>query len=414
MSSVSKKRLQKNTYFLYLATVVKILGPLITLPFLTRVLSVECYGYVAYVKAYATYAQLLIDFGFLLSATKEIAFAIDKPGRVGAIVGDTLIEKLLLALLGIAITVVMILVNPILGELPLVTFLYFLSCAATILILDFLFRGIQKMEYAAIPLCISKILVVILTLVLIRGDEDLLLLPIIELMGNLGAGVCSLYFARVMKIKVSISGPKVWLSDLKESCIYFISNFATTIFGALTTLIVGMVMGKTEVAYWSVCMLVVSAAKSMYAPLANSLYPYMVTNKDIKLVNKIACLAAIPLGIAGLVVLFCGNSIMGIIGGKEYEAAGRTLMQLIPVLVFSFYSMLYGWPVLGALNLSKEVAATTVVAAVLQLIMIGYFCSSGELSLLTTSICCGVAEGVLLLTRLVILLKEKRNGALSQ
>ena len=66
------KKILHNTIMLYLMVIAKIIVPLISLPYLTRVLSVEWYGSVSFVKAIAAYLQILIDFGFLLSVTKEI------------------------------------------------------------------------------------------------------------------------------------------------------------------------------------------------------------------------------------------------------------------------------------------------------------------------------------------------------
>ena len=70
--NTEKKVLFKNTFSLYIMNFAKLIFPLFTLPYLTRVLSTESYGVVTYVKAFVTYIQLVLDFGFLLSATKEI------------------------------------------------------------------------------------------------------------------------------------------------------------------------------------------------------------------------------------------------------------------------------------------------------------------------------------------------------
>ncbi len=55
-----------NVSMLYIMNIAKLVFPLITLPYLTRVLSVDCYGVVSYVKATMVYAQLVVDFGFML------------------------------------------------------------------------------------------------------------------------------------------------------------------------------------------------------------------------------------------------------------------------------------------------------------------------------------------------------------
>ena len=56
---MKQKNVLKNIIMLYGMSIAKIVFPLLTLPYLTRVLSVECYGVVSYVKAVMQYMQLL-------------------------------------------------------------------------------------------------------------------------------------------------------------------------------------------------------------------------------------------------------------------------------------------------------------------------------------------------------------------
>lgn len=408
--STDSNQLKRNTAYLYASTIVKIVGPLITLPYLTRVLSVDAYGFVAFVKSYASYIQLLLDFGFLLSATKSIALADGDLHKVGRITGDTLIEKGILAGIGACGTGVLCIAVPLLGQNLLFTLLYYLSCVATITVLDFLFRGIQKMEYAAIPLTVSRVAVVFLTVALVKDDADLLLIPLIEVFGNLCAGIASLHILRKLDIAITVSSPRTWLRDLRESGVYFLSNFATSFFGALTTFVVGSCMEVSEVAFWSLSMTAISAVKAIYAPLGNSIYPYMVQAKDMALVNKIARKGIIPLAAMSFVVIFCGNRAMAIVGGESYAAAGDVLVTLLPVMIFSFYSMLYGWPVLGVFGSSRSVTATTITAAMIQVVSIFGFMAIGNLSLLTLAFCCDVSELFLLVSRLLVLRIEMEGA----
>lgn len=65
-----KNKLIQNTSMLYLLSAAKMLFPFLTFPYLTRVLSVDGYALIVYVKAVMQYMQLWVDFGFILSATK--------------------------------------------------------------------------------------------------------------------------------------------------------------------------------------------------------------------------------------------------------------------------------------------------------------------------------------------------------
>lgn len=405
MSATKEHGLVKNTVYLYLLTTAKIVGPLITLPYLTRVLSVPSYGLVAYVRAYSTYMQLLLDFGFLLSATKAIALASGDRTIIGRIVGNTIAEKSLLAMACILITAIVIPYVPLLAVNPLYVWIALFSCIASILILDFLYRGIERMEFVAIPVVVSKVIVVAATLLLVHSDRDLLLIPVLDLLGNLVAGFISIAYLRARKIRVRFSGVRKWLADLRESFVYFVSNFATTFFGALTTLVAGVVFDVDQVAYWSLSMTFVTAAKSLYSPISNSLYPYMVVESDLGIVNRVAKLSMIPAVICVGVLMICGNELVAFVAGPEYEPSASILQRMIPVFLCSYYSMIYGWPVLGAIGLEKETTVTTLLAAATQVILIVVFYCTGTLTVFTLAASCGVSEAVLLLLRLGLLKK---------
>ena len=61
------KNILKNTSMLYLLNIAKMVFPFLTFPYLTRVLSVDGYALVMYVRAAMQYMQIGVDFGFMLS-----------------------------------------------------------------------------------------------------------------------------------------------------------------------------------------------------------------------------------------------------------------------------------------------------------------------------------------------------------
>ena len=71
--SSQHKRFYSNVVWQYGLQIVKYIFPLITLPYLTRVLLPEGYAIYAYVVSFMTFAQTFVDFGFNLSGTKCIA-----------------------------------------------------------------------------------------------------------------------------------------------------------------------------------------------------------------------------------------------------------------------------------------------------------------------------------------------------
>ena len=69
---MKKNKIVNNTIMLMIFNIAKIIFPFITLPYLTRVLTTDTYGVVTYAKTIMNYMQIFVDFGFVLSATKDI------------------------------------------------------------------------------------------------------------------------------------------------------------------------------------------------------------------------------------------------------------------------------------------------------------------------------------------------------
>ena len=163
-----KKGVGFNISMLYIMNIAKLIFPLITLPYLTRVLTVECYGVVSYVKATMVYAQLIVDFGFMLSGVKEITQARDDTAQVSRITGNVVLAKTMLSAVSFVVILVAALFIPILRENLLYTILAFVPIALSTLLLDFLFRGLEQMQIITIRYVTMKTISVGLTLVLVR------------------------------------------------------------------------------------------------------------------------------------------------------------------------------------------------------------------------------------------------------
>lgn len=392
-----EKKLIQNTLLLYLMTGAKLILPLITLPYLTRVLSTEGYGVVVYVKSIMSYVQLIIDFGFILSATKDIITilnnqTIDQKKEIGIIVGDTFIEKAILALICAIFLLFLSVVVPLLQNNLFFLWLYFFSYVISIFLADFLFRGLEKMEMVTIPFIISKTISTLLTFYFVVNDNSIIYIALLEVIGNLVAVIVTLLYIRKLRIKIKITNFHNWIKQIKDSFIYFLSNFATTAFGALNTFIIGLFLNTTDIAFWGIALQLVSAVQQMYTPIFNSLYPHMLKVKSRFLIKKIIFVFT-PIIIVGCVFCFiCAKWIIVLISGPQYQGAVEIFRALIPIMFISFYSMLFGWPVLGAINKTSETTFSTIMAAIIQILLLLFIILTNQFTLLNIAYCRIISE----------------------
>lgn len=394
-------KIVKNTTWLFIFNIAKILFPFITLPYLTRVLSTETYGVVTYVKTVMTYMQIFVDFGFVLSGTKDIVKALSKKkdNELGIVVGDTMISRIILGLVGFIITLILSLIIPILKENILYNILSYFVVFESIFLMDFLFRGFERMHVIAIRFIVMKILSSILTFILIKNDSNLLLIPILDIISSTIAVALVWSEYHKLNIRIKVSSLKNVIIKIKESFVYFLSNAASTSFNALGTIIIGIMLTKTQVAYWGICMQIIGTIQALYNPICDGIYPEMIRTKNISIIRKVLKIF-IPLIIIGSIATYLLAPLgIKILGGTKYTLAVPILRMLIPCLIISFPAMIFGWPTVGAIGDPKDVTKSTIISIILNIIMLIFLIIINKFTLTNIAIVRVLTEMILFLTR---------------
>lgn len=393
------KNVLKNIIMLYGMSISKIIFPLLTLPYLTRVLSVESYGVVSYVKAVMQYLQIAVDFGFMLSGTKDIVNAKNDHEKLEKEVGDILLARILLAAAAFVALLGMIVVIPLLRTNIGYTLLAFVTVFLSVFLFDYFFQGIEKMQVIALRFATMRGIATAMTFVFVHSDKDVLLVPLLDAVGSLVAVLLVFIELKKENITIHFSGFKAAWKKLRDSFVYFASNMATTAFGALNTLLIGAFLPATEVAYWSVCMQLIGAVQTMYTPIIDGVYPEMIRTKRWDFIKHLLMIF-MPIVFAGSAFsIAVAPYVLQIVGGKQYVAATPLFRLLVPVLIFSFPAVVLGWPTLGALNKAAQVTKTTIVSAIVQLGGLLGLIVTGRFTVLWIAVFRCITEFVLLVSR---------------
>lgn len=403
----NRNRLISNTIMLYIMTAGKYLLPLVTLPYLTRVLTPKYYGITTYMTSTMTYFQVLIDFGFIYSATREASLFRENKRKLGEILSETIVAKLLLCIVGFFIMLIMVPFVTIMRENFPLTVLYFLSVAVTIFIPDYIYRGIEKMEIVSIRFILARLVSTILTFILIKSSDDLILMPVLLICGNLAAVIFSfVYLYREEDVTlVAIRWCNV-IDSIKSSSVFFVATFATTAFGATTTFLMGVrnlsAITTAEIAFWGLAYQIICTIEMLYDPIISSIYPHMVKTKDYSIIKK-ALLIFMPLILLGVIVCYLlADYGMNLAGGPEYIEAAPIFRILLPLLLFSFPAQLLGFPLLAPIGKEKMASISTVISAVFHVSGLIALIVVGKFTLINIAILRTCTNVVLLSSRVVM------------
>jgi len=407
MTENRNKRILSNGIMLMIFQVSKIIFPLLTLPYLTRVLSLSCYGVVSYTKSVMTYMQIWVDFGFILSGTKEVVKNKDDKNKLNVIIGEIQTARVMLGISGFFIIGILCLVLPILRGTPLFTVLSYVTVFLSIFLFDYLFRGLERTHVIAVRFIIMRSISTAFTFAFVKSDSDILLIPLLDIISSIIAIVLVFLEVKKLDIHIRISNIyNVWCS-IKSSFVYFVSTAATSSFNALSTIVIGVLLKSEDVAYWSVCMQIIGSITACYNPICDSIYPAMIETRDFCFVKRIKKIF-IPIIMTGCICLFLlSGYVLRIVSGEKYVLAQPTLIRLIPVCFFAFISMLHGWPCLGAIEKNKEVTNTTVISMSYNIFAMVILAMVNRFTLQTLALVRVSTEILMFLTRYYYCVKYK-------
>ena len=350
---------------MYLLQAAKYIFPFITLPYLARVLGTDGYAVRSYVLSIMTFVSMVAEFGFMNYAIATIVKDGLCPETVSRVSSRIMIARLLLFVPLVFVIQAMNTVVPLMSENPGYVWLSFAGIFLSSLLPDFIFRAYERMGIITVRYIVSKGVAVVLTFLLIRSVDDLLLVPALDLLTSLIAFVWS-WAAAVREFGVrpaAFTAREVW-HDLTQSAMYFVSGVSTIVFSSLTTFLLGVFNHDVaQIAYWGIAMTVMNGFNSLYSPLSQSLYPNYLKrakgNSSFSL--RRLYLLCLPVLLVGMVAFFLlSKPVMWLLGGDDYLDGSYVLAILSPIILFSFYVQLSGWPSLGAIGKVKELTATTV------------------------------------------------------
>jgi polysaccharide transporter, PST family len=343
-----RKRLRENIAALTALQFLNYAVPLVTVPYLVRVLNPAQFGLLSFAQGFVLYFSVVTDYGFDFSATRAIAAQRNESVAVSRIFWSTLSAKAIL-MLGSAVGLTLLVVfTPKLNETPSLFAATFLYVIGTALFPVWLFQGLEQMKLAALVFGIARLLTVPALFLLVRDPQDYVKAAAIQ--------------ASVEVTATLLAGPIVWkhlkvcwyrpsLADIvetfREGWPLFLSGSALYLCTSSTPVILGFVSDKTQVGYFSAADKLLKAATALLTPVSQALYPHITAMKvestfsALQLIRK----SFISIGLlsfgASVLMFFFAGPLCSLILGSEFADSAHVLQWLSPLpLLFGLMSVL--------------------------------------------------------------------------
>lgn len=354
---------RKNVAALSILQAANYLLPLISVPYLVRVLGSERFGEIAFAQSYVQYFLVLTDYGFNYSATKSVSVARDDPEQIGRLIRSVTTVKLLLMTAGaVVMAATMILVPRFRAAWPLFAVSY-LAVAGSVLFPVWLFQGLERMGRIAALSLSARVLTLVCLFIFVRQPSDYIKAAGLQASALPLAGMLAIGLMGSQALsRIGLPTLAEIKSTLLEGWPLFLSTAAITLYTSSNIFILGLLEPTSTVAYYTAADKLTRASVGLLQPVTQALYPRMVFlfNRDLKDAFRYLKRITFPLtlltGLVGACLYVAARPLVVLLFGSKMSAAAELVRILSPVALLVTWSNLLGVQLLFPLGFQSLVS----------------------------------------------------------
>lgn len=376
-SSRDGRTLLTNAASLSLIQVLDYLVPLIMVPYLLRTIGVEKYGLLSFVGAFTTYFRVVIDYGFNLSATRQVAQCRDNHDMQCRLFWTVFSAKILLAVAGTVVFSALLLgVSVFRSDWQIYSWSFFAVVGGTIFPVWF-FQGVERMKYVAGFGALSRIAALLLLFVVVRAPKDFMWVLYLQAAGAWvvavgGLGVVLLRF----RTYVVVPGLRGVLEELRQGFHVFVSQISVTLFTNTNTFFLGLLSTKEMVGVYAASEKIVKAVVCLGIPVGVAIYPRAgalfaeSTQRALRFLRQVLLLGGAGFLVASISLLVSAPLIVRLVFGSDNGLAVLLVrsMSVLPLSVF--IDNVYGTQIMLNRGMEKGFALSIVFGGVLSVVLL--------------------------------------------
>lgn len=367
--------LKKNMVLNAGLAVTSMVFPIITFPYISRVLNPDGLGKVQFVTSVVAYFAMIAGMGIQTYATRECAKVRDDRESLSRIVHELLmVNAITMAVAYVALFTFVLLVPKAHGN-ELLYFIIGLGIFFDCMGAEWLYTAKELFTYKTLRTIVFHLLALIATFVFIRRSEDYLIYGMVLVLPSVGNGLLNMINMRKHIIMKNVGGyhPSV---HVKAVLVFFALAAATKIYLNLDTVMLGFIKGDTEVGYYTaaikiktVLVAMVTSASAVLLPRTSS-YVEKGNMAGLRyVITKTLHLAIIlSSSAAAFFMIFADETIM-ILSGEAYMPAAMPMRIITPAVIFIALTDIMGLQLLVPLGSEKKVVASVVAGASMDLIV---------------------------------------------
>lgn len=373
-----EKSVAKNFIFNAIKTIMVIIFPMISFPYVTRVLGVEGIGAVQYASGIISYFGLFASLGITGYAVREgVKYKEDK-AAFSKFAKEILTINMVSTFLVYLVLAIVLMADVFSGYNTLL-FISSFSIILTTLAVEWVYQAMEEYVYISLRTIAIQLLSIILLLVFVRDRNDLICYAIISVIASYGYGLLNIFNIRKyvdFKTKCKLEIRK----HLKPIFIIFGTSLSVSIYVNLDTVMLGWTHGDYEVGLYTaavkLCIIVKNIITSVSVVLMPRLSLYLANGEKDKynaLLKKgvnLNLMISLPAA-TGLMLL--SKNVLLIFSGKDFLSASFAAKILAINIIFAALDNIFYNQVLIPHGREKLACTGTIIGACTNLVLNALF-----------------------------------------
>lgn len=396
--------IQKNFIMNGIKIFFNLLFPIITFPYISRILGPVGIGKITFATSIINYFLLFTNLGIPLYGIREVARTREDKLNLSKSFSEILFLNLITTIFGMIIFVIFLKLNLLGDDIKLFQIMS-LNIIFTFIGVEWYFQGTENYTYITKRSILFKIISIILMFIFIKRKEDLVIYAGILVLALVGSNILNFFKAK-KEVLISFKNLKM-KKHLKPILTIFSMNIAISIYTNLDSVMLGYRSSEYALGIYSASSKIIHLILGIVTSLGVVLLPrisnYIVNKKEDKLKevleNTLTFLLAVSIPcIIG--INFTAVEIIKIFSGNEFMIAVKTMRILSSIILFIAFSNFLGIQILYPRGEENKVLYSVIVGAVINFslnwILIPKYAENGA------AVATGIAEGFVLLTQIFL------------
>ena len=369
---MAEKSIKRNAVMNVIRTISSMIFPLITFPYVSRILGPEGTGKVSFATSFVSYFIMLASIGIPLYGIREIARVRANKELLNATAQELFVMNFIVSVVVFLCFIGLIFVNGKLHDEKTLFFIVSFSIILTSIGMDWLYQGLEEYTYITVRSMVFSALSVIAIFIFIHHKENYIIYGAIGVFASLGSSVLNFYKARKIIFAKRVI-PWNFKRHIKPLLVVYIMSFIISIYVQLDTVMLGFMSTAKNVGYYASALKLTKMLLALVTSIGTVLLPrlsfYAASNRRSEfdeMIQKsfaVIILLCLPM-VAALMML--SKDIIVVLAGVQYLPAVSCMVITAPIILFIGLTNIFGIQILYPLGKDKQVVVSVAFGALIS------------------------------------------------